>query len=187
MSVGSGPVEFHVNGLAKIYCFNPKQYLGYASEAGVQLELDPKFLPIHTDAYGDQVPEDIQNMGLLATISFELIKWDQTVLDALQRFLTGASGTGAASLGNSPNINDANPPVNLIGTLLKQCNYTFPVIIERTGTVGCETNVQGPYDFAACYVGPDSFNLGTRNTRHKLTIHCLPNLSGQLFTISSGT
>ena len=185
MTVGAGPVEFHVNGLCRVYCFSPKVYLGYTSEAGVRVETDPKYDPIYTDAYGSQVPEDVQNMGMLATMSFELIKWDQTVLADLQGRLSGVGGASANNVnGASPNSDGSGNL--LIGALYKQCGYAFPVIIERGGNVGCENNVEGPYDFSTCYVGMDSFNMGTRNTRHQLTIHCLPNASGVLYTISSG-
>jgi hypothetical protein len=186
MSLGAGPVEFHVWGLCKLWVFSPLVYLGYTSEAGVQIDFDPKFLPVHTDAYGDQVPEDIQNMGMLATINFELIKWDQTVLQVLQTHLPGVSGA-SGSLGNTPNtLAGANDIV--VGTFLKQCSYNFPFYLQRAGSVsnvGCETNVEGPYYFTSCYLGPDAFNVGTKNTRHKLTVNAIPNASGVLFRIGS--
>lgn len=188
-------VEFHVNGCAKITVFSGRSYLGYCSEAGVTVDTDPKWLPIFTDAYGDQTPEDIQDMGMVATISFELIKWDQTVLTALQTRMPGASGsmsgscqTMAGDLGSSPNIDSAGSL--MIGALLKQGGWAFPLCINRGG-VGSETNpscegtVEGPFLFATCYVGPDSFALGTRNTRHRLTINALPNANGVLFSIGS--
>lgn len=200
MSLGAGPVEFHVNGLAKIYCFNPLVYLGYTSEAGVKLEFDPKFLMIYTDAFGDQVPEDIQNMGMLATLTFELIKWDQTVLAALQTHAPGTDGSATVGpfgtlvpVGKGPNVDTAFS--NIIGTFLKQCNWNFPLYIARTST-NCEANTEplqaggagasaNGYGFWSCYVGPDSFNLGTKATRHSLTINCLPNSSGQLYQVGS--
>ena len=185
--------EFHVNGLASIYVFTGGNYLGYSSEAGVQLDIDPKFLPIYTDALGDQVPEDVQNMGMIATLNFELIRWDQTVLAALQSHLPGAAGNQVGTcetsgvLGASPQVNSGGN--NIIGTLLKQSGWTFPLMISRGGSnnqnVACETNKEGPYVFTTCYVGPDSFNLGTRNTRHRLSINCIPNSSGVLFFIGS--
>lgn len=188
MALGSGPVEFHVYGLCKIYVFTPLQYLGYTSEAGVQIEMDPKFLPIYTDAYGDQVPEDIQNMGMLATLTFELIKWDHTVLSVLQTHLPGATGNApGGTLGNAPNTNTGANDI-LVGTLLKQCAYNFPLYLQRAGSVanvGCESNVEGPFYFSSCYLGPDAFNAGTKNLRHRLTVNCIPNASGQLFRIGS--
>jgi len=177
-------IEFHVNGLAKIYI--GAEYLGYSSEAGVQLEFEPKFLPIHTDAYGDQTPEDIQNMGMTASISFELIRWDQAILTKLQAFYYGTSG----SKGNTPNsptgASAAESGTLLIGSLLKQCGWSFVTQIQRWPPVtGCEGSPEGAYKFNTCYLGADSFNLGTKATRHKLSIHCIPNASGQLFTVSS--
>jgi hypothetical protein len=177
----SGVQEFHVSGLASIYVFSPTSYLGYSSEAGVQLDFDPKFLPIYTDAFGDQVPEDIQNMGMLASLNFELIKWDMTVLAALQTF-AGNFTSAPTTKGDYPNA-DASGNLQ-IGLLRKQCNWTFPLTINRQ-TSSCETNKEGPYTFGTCYVGADSFNLGTRHTRHRLTVHCLPNASGQLFVVGS--
>ena len=177
----SGIQEFHVSGLAQIYVFTPSTYLGYSSEAGIQLDFDPKFLPIYTDAYGDQVPEDIQNMGMLATLNFELIKWDHTVLAALQTF-AGNFTSAPTAKGSQPNSDGAN---NLqIGLLRKQCSWTFPMTITRQSST-CETNKEGPYTFSTCYVGADSFNLGTRNTRHRVTVNVLPNASGVLFTVGT--
>ena len=158
-------VEFHVYGLCTVYIGG--DYLGYTSEQGVTVELDPKFLPVHTDAFGDQVPEDVQNMSEVATVTMELIKWDQDVLDTLQEFQTKHS--------------DGNP----VGALLKQCDQTFELALHRGDSpVGCEDTVEGPYTFGTAYLGPDSFNVGTRATRHKLTFHCLPDSSGVLFTDS---
>ena len=201
MAIGDGPVEFHVYGCCKIFVFsstvattvsnpNGRAYLGYTSEAGVTVAFDPKYLPVYTDAFGDQVPEDLQDMGLLATLDFELLKWDNTVLEALQTYASGSDGqpepdgTVAENLGKQQNADKDDSLV--IGALLKQCGRTFAVALQR-GTlgsetnVGCETNTVGPYVFGTCYVGPDSFNTGTKTTRHKLTINCMPNASGQLY------
>lgn len=192
----AGPVEFHVYGCCKINVFSTNSYLGYSSEAGVHVVVDPKFEPVYTDAMGPQTPEDMQNMGMLATIDFELIKWDQTVLAELQTHAANSAGTvttcasGSSvsnALGNTPNSDGSTL---LIGSLLKQSGWTFPTTLVRGGTgsstnPGCETNKEGAYTFGTCYVGPDDFNLGTTKTRHKLTFHTLCNASGVLFTIAS--
>ena len=194
-------VEFHVYGCCKIAVFSNASYLGYSSEAGVHVVIDPKFEPVYTDAMGPQTPEDMQNMGMLATLDFELIKWDQTVLAVLQTHAARNDGTieacssgtavsTANALGNAPNVDYASSTL-MIGALLKQSGWTFPTKLVRgsTGSAnnpGCETNQEGAYVFGICYVGPDDFNLGTTKTRHKLTIHTLCNASGQLFSIVTG-
>jgi hypothetical protein len=176
-------VEFHTNGLARLQVFNPKQYLGYSTD-GVTIELDFKSTEILTDAWGDQIPEDVQNMGQEARVTCELVKYDTNVLEAVENRVQGAYAESEAVFGKFPNV--ASDGSNQIGSFMKQCGSVYPLAVERAND-DCETWEEGPFYFYNAYLtGVDTFKVGTRATRHTLTWRCLPNCSGVLFTTNSG-
>ena len=169
-------VEFHVNGLAKLNFGS--DYLGYSTE-GVDVELRFNESEVMTDAWGDKVPEDVQNMGQDAIVSCELVKWDESTLQKVEKRF-GSAG----DIGHAPNVDDGGI---CIGTLLKQCeDYESLTIARDSNNLGCEDNPEGPYVFNCVYLmGVENFRLGTKVTRKRITFRCLPDLSGVLYTIPS--
>jgi hypothetical protein len=137
---------------------------------------------VYTDRLGGHIPEDVQNFGMEARITLDLIKYDLAVLrDVITREYQGTVGT-------TPNES------SLAGDLMVACNKMFSVYIKRQygGTTGdCKNpgdlgtssgTPEGNWAFPRCYVVDErSFKVGTKVTRHRLVIRALPNASGVLY------
>jgi len=173
-------LEFHVNGLARIYINvtgSPTE-LGY-SQDGVTIELHYETEDIMTDKSGAKIPEDIQNMGQWATVKCNLIKYDTSLIEYLQNRLNEVDVAGKLPNVRS-NITTGCP--NAIAELMGQCNDFSDLWIRRCNPA-CEGSIEGGWHFYNTYLADiDTFKVGTRVTIHDLTFRCLPGSSGILYT-----
>lgn len=100
---------YHVNGPALVYTSTGGggafQLLGY-TDNGVDITIEHHTSPIITDVMGPLVPQDMQEMGLTATIVAPLIASDRTVLSSLMnRANPGTGNLGLPGLVMGVNLN----------------------------------------------------------------------------------
>lgn len=159
---------------------------------GVQIAETFHSADIYDDAHGPSIPCDVQNFGSEAKITLDLIKYDLDVLRAIcaREF----NGSTPGTVGLTPN------EPTLVGDLMVGCGKIFALYVKRAygGSAGAYTDCknlpsdglsssaagtpEGGWLFGRCYVVDErSFKVGTRVTRHNLTIRALPNASGVLF------
>jgi hypothetical protein len=186
------PSFLHVNGYATVgvaaantHTQNGFNELGWTVD-GVEIAETHYAEDVYTDRLGGHIPEDVQNFGMEARITLDLIKYDLDVLrDVITREYQGTVGV-------TPNES------SLAGDLMIACNKMFSVYIKRQygGTTGdCKNpgslatvnnyssgTPEGNWAFPQCYVVDErSYKVGTKVTRHRLVLRALPNASGILY------
>jgi hypothetical protein len=178
----------HVNGYATVgvgamdaVTISSFTELGWTVD-GVEIAETHYAEDVYTDRLGGHIPEDVQNFGSEARITIDLIKYDLAVLrKVLTREYDGTVGV------------TPNEP-SLAGDLMTACSKMFSLYIKRQygGTTGdCKNpgslgqssgTPEGNWAFPRCYVVDErSVKVGTKVTRHRLTIRALPNATGQLY------
>ncbi len=178
-------IPLHVNGPARIeirnvFDFTPRGaeispipgflVLGFTVE-GVDPQIEFGLFEWNTDQYGTHVPGAILFIGQMGKIDMELIRWNQRVLDEFVAIF--------------PFIDAGNSNTSVIGKQIFSgeaisrdpdtagINLTPSLRIESQKLTGLNQEVA--YEFFNCYVlPPQAFRLGTRVTRMKLTVRCLP-------------
>jgi hypothetical protein len=180
----------HVNGYANLFVGvqdppTPQTMveLGWTVD-GVEIAETHYTEDVYTDRLGGHIPEDVQNFGAEARITLDLIKYDLAVLRSIiTREYSG--GPGGAMNPNDP---------SLAGDLMGACTKMFSLFVKRQygGTTGdCKNpgatggasslSPEGNWLFPRCYVVDErSVKVGTKVTRHRLTIRALPNATGML-------
>jgi len=180
-----------VNGYASVYVgaqdsvFSALAELGWTVD-GVEIAETHYSEDVYTDRLGGHIPEDIQNFGAEARITLDLIKYDLAVLrKIIPRVYEG-------TVGLTPNV-----PAEA-GGLFVACGSMFTCGIKRQygGTTGdCKNpgslanattfasgTPEGNWIFPRCYVVDErSVKVGTKVTRHRLTLRALPNATGMLY------
>jgi hypothetical protein len=154
---------------------------------GVEISEQMYTEDVYTDRLGGHIPEDVQNFGAEARITLDLIKYD---LSVLRKIITREyNGT----VGVTPNL-----PAEA-GDLMNACEKFFACYINRQygdtngdcrnpGSLATAINYssgtpEGNWYFPRCYVVDErSVKVGTKVTRHRLTLRALPNATGMLYT-----
>lgn len=140
-------VGFWRTGPAIVYTYTganaASQTLGIANN-GVDIELTKNYREIMTDVFGDQTPAELQDMGMVATITCPLIGVDPAVLNTV------------LAKGNAGSQGQLNTPGRLVGA-----NDAFAVGIAAADDT--------PWKFSYCVVRP-AFRIPMSVVAKPLTI-----------------
>lgn len=133
------PVDgYTISGAALVYVgtgtAGALELLGY-TQGGVDFEVTEEYEPILTDIFGPRVPQDFQNMGMVASINCPLIAMDRTVL---------AKVTGR---GDRTTLGQVSTP----GMVMGVAGYAFKVAIA--------SSADSPWTFVKCIMRP---SFGTK-------------------------
>ena len=156
-----GPTTWGINGTQLGYC-----------EGDTRLSLSPQFDDVMTDFGGRRVPYDLEFHGCEATVSGDLIYYDEATLNNLKKWLSGSSaGSAAGSFANQ------TP-----GTLVRTEGNAFTLTIKSAyANKPAFAGMNGGFSFPfAVPVGTWDVGLGARTKRERITFRCLPvwNLNG---------
>ena len=162
-------IQFWVNGPVTI-CVgtasgNVLEALGI-SEAGVRVDINGSFEPVHSDDLGPGTPRDMQYFAEHAIITFDLNQWDQDVWSRLSKRI---------------NLNSANPAGYYLssdpGSLMLTEGHARRILIPAPyGSSHAAFAGMPAYNFLQGWLqGPYNLDpLGTRYKRKRVVIQCLP-------------
>jgi hypothetical protein len=135
------------------------EVLGVCLDGG-SIQIQYEETPVLSDA-GGKVPTDIQQMGSLAYIDFELPVKDTAVLDKILRRSEGSATVGQ---GGAP------------GALLGTGSFLFKLYLpSTTGT---------PWVFQACKLENAGGKYGTEHTKDRLRFKAIRYIAGTATTTS---
>jgi hypothetical protein len=136
--------------------------LGYTIE-GVEIQEQPKYL----DVYGDQnggssgIPIDVQYMGEMHVLRFDLSKWDDAVMAKIAVRLRGGT---AGEIGT-------------VGTLWGAASKTYRVLLTATNFTR---------NYVSCLpLEPVGMNAGSKYSRKSFAMVCYPNSSNVIWNTTT--
>lgn len=162
------PRDFFINGESMVYVRSPSSVLiGAATQFGladspIRVSLDFRHLEIEVDAWGRQVPPEVQCMLASCNITMTLVHFDRAVLDECWRLSLG--GTDAA--GTLPRA----------GARLGN-NAAFGAVNNYYVRLGISSPVSNkPWVFKHCYMtgNPGEFPLGTERSVVTVNFKAIP-------------
>lgn len=120
-------VLFHVNGSALIYVGQGTggSQLGYSSAEGVKVETLVGQEMVYSDQLGPFVPGEVLNNGTIAQITFDLYKYDNSVLAALNAKREGGNLGQFTAAGTLMFLNELTSGIT-IASPIDGLNYYFP-------------------------------------------------------------
>lgn len=140
---------------------NAMEGLGVTTNGG-HISLEVADAQIMSDAAGPKVPVEVQQMGALAYIDFDLTSWDEAILTKL---LNAAEAT--ATLGQA----------GVPGTLLGTGGFLKGLYLP--------SGLDAPWYFPTCKLMPNSGKYGTEATMRKLRFMALRWLAGTATTAAA--
>ena len=128
----------------------------------IRVSLDFRFREINIDAFGGEIPVDVQYMLSGATVHMDLINIDRDLLDAVLRESMG----GVSTIGQ----------VGRAGTRLGGGNARFAAGWHYVGLNILSPIGNKPWRFYAAYLmgTPLEITLGTEKSSHSMAFRCIP-------------
>lgn len=140
---------------------NAMEVLGVTLDGG-NVQLDHKEIPVHSDAGGPQAEVEIQQVGSIALIDFDLTSWDEAILTKLLLATEAASTLG-----------QAGAPGALLGTGGFLKGLYLP------------SSVDSPWYFPFAKLMPNSGKFGTEHTRRRLRFKAIRFVPGSVATVAA--
>lgn len=143
--------SLNVNGAAKISVGGSE--LGYSVD-GVKITINQYEQPVHVDLFGPLIDYDTQYMGGDATITAELIYWDDAILQK--------------SLMSLPGVTVTNGTLGAVGALYQANSIGNTLAIAQQGTGINGTNHTWTFG-STRLVSSSTINVGVIISRYVLT------------------
>ena len=99
---------FYIQGEAMTYVKGPTGsaiastvQLGLPADK-IQCSIEPRYRDMNLDAFGGEIPPDVQCMLAAVNVTMDLIHFDPTILDECQRLSMGLAGIAGGVIGTLP-------------------------------------------------------------------------------------